>query len=127
GWSCVEDEPWGFAPVHYGRWARFGPRGGWVPGPGAVAPVYAPALVAFVGGSGFSVGVSVGGGGLQGWFPLGPRERYTPWYNHGGDYERQVNVTNVSNVTNITNVTNVTNVNNVQYVNRNVATPASTK
>ena len=125
GWTWVEDEPWGFAPFHYGRWARIGPQWCWVPGPVAVAPVYAPALVAFVGGSGFSVGISVGGGGgLQGWFPLGPREPYVPWYRHGGDYARQVNVTNVRNVTNVTNINNVTNVNNIQYVNRNVATTA---
>jgi hypothetical protein len=40
-----------------GRW-------GWVPGPMQVAPVYAPALVVFVGrGPGF--------GGNIGWFPLG--------------------------------------------------------
>ena len=50
GWTWVEDEPWGFAPFHYGRWAYAGNRWCWVPGPVAVRPVYAPALVAFVGG-----------------------------------------------------------------------------
>src|SRR5262249_40922790 len=103
--------------------AGAGCRGPW-PGPVAVAPVYAPALVAFVGGSGFSLGISIGGGGLQGWFPLGPREQYVPWYRYGGDYLRQVNVTNVRNVTNITNVTNVTDVTNIKYVNREVGTTA---
>src|SRR5947209_3308845 len=54
GWTWVEDEPWGFAPFHYGRWA-YARRGWcWVPGPVAVVPVYSPALVAFVGGGGFS-------------------------------------------------------------------------
>src|SRR3984957_19064541 len=72
GWTWVEDEPWGFAPFHYGRWANVG-RGGWcwVPGPVVERPVYAPALVAFVGGPRFSVGVSFGGGGGGvAWFPV---------------------------------------------------------
>ncbi|HEX4641985.1 MAG TPA: DUF6600 domain-containing protein, partial [Candidatus Acidoferrales bacterium] len=46
GWTWVEDEPWGFAPVHYGRWAVVGGGWCWVPGPVVVRPVYAPALVA---------------------------------------------------------------------------------
>ena len=58
GWTWVDDAPWGFAPFHYGRWAYFDRGWGWVPGPRTVRPVYAPALVAFVGGSGFSVAVS---------------------------------------------------------------------
>ena len=37
GWTWVEAEPWGFAPFHYGRWANFGGRWGWVPGPPASA------------------------------------------------------------------------------------------
>ena len=93
-----------------------------IDGAGAPAPVsarvyYAPALVAFVGGGGFSVGVSMGGGGgLVGWFPLGPREAYYPSYQVSPTYIRQVNVTN-TRITNI-NVTNI-NVTNVNYVNRN--------
>ncbi len=51
----------GFAPYHYGRWVQIGPRWGWLPGPIVVAPVYAPAFVAFVGGAGFSVGFGAGG------------------------------------------------------------------
>ena len=53
GWTWVDEEPWGFAPFHYGRWAYVRNRWGWVPGPVAVRPVYAPALVAFVGGGGW--------------------------------------------------------------------------
>src|SRR5437764_1113502 len=63
GWTWTEDEAWGFAPFHYGRWAFVQSSWCWVPGPVAVAPVYSPALVAFVGGGGFSIGVGGGGGG----------------------------------------------------------------
>jgi len=53
GWTWIDDAPWGFAPFHYGRWAHLGDAWAWVPGPVVVAqPVYAPALVAFVGGGG---------------------------------------------------------------------------
>ena len=124
GWTWVEDEPWGFCPFHYGRWAFIGSAWGWVPGPVVVAPVYAPALVAFVGGGGFSVGVNLGGVGVAAWFPLGPREAFVPWYHYSGNYIRQVNVTNIRNVTNITNITNITNVNNIHYQYRTVATTA---
>lgn len=63
GWTWVDDAPWGFAPSHYGRWAYFGNRWGWVPGPIAVRPYYAPAVVGFVGG--VSATISIGGG--PGW------------------------------------------------------------
>ena len=59
GWTWVEAEPWGYAPFHYGRWAHIGPVWAWVPGPVVVRPVYAPALVAFVGGPGFGIGIGV--------------------------------------------------------------------
>jgi hypothetical protein len=116
GWTWVEDEPWGFAPFHYGRWALVGSRWGWVPGTvGAPMPIYAPALVAFVGGSGANVQV---------WFPLGPRDPYFPWYHHSDGYLRQVNVTNVRTEVNIVNVINVRNVNNVHYAYQRVAPTA---
>ena len=50
GWTWIDDQPWGFAPYHYGRWANSGGRWVWVPPQRDVRPVYAPALVAFVGG-----------------------------------------------------------------------------
>ena len=120
GWTWVDDQPWGFAPFHYGRWAHFNRGWGWIPGPRNVRPVYAPALVAFVGGSGF--GISVSSGPAIGWFPLGPREYYRPPYRVSRNYFRQVNVSNtVVNTTNITNVYNNystnTNVSQVNYVN----------
>jgi hypothetical protein len=120
GWTWVDDDQWGYAPFHYGRWAYIGDRWGWVPGPREVHPVYAPALVAFVGG----VGV---GAGAVAWFPLGPREVYVPAYHVSPAYVNRVNVTNTTvNVTQVTNVYNTTivnnntTINNVTYVNRNV-------
>jgi hypothetical protein len=125
GWTWVDDEPWGFAPFHYGRWAVVGGAWGWVPGPVVVRPVYAPALVAFVGGTpGFHFSVSIGGGGV-GWFPLAPGEVYVPGYHVTRAYVDRVNVTNtVVNVTKITNVynnytvVNNTNVTRINYVNQ---------
>jgi uncharacterized protein DUF6600/FecR-like protein len=110
GWTWIDDAPWGFAPFHYGRWALLPGRGwAWVPGTIVARPVYAPALVAFVGGAGWSTSVRIGTEPI-GWFPLGPREVYVPAYRVTPAYLRRVNAPHVVNV----NVTNVT------YVNRNV-------
>src|SRR5579863_1089053 len=123
GWTWVEDEPWGFAPFHYGRWAEVGGGWCWVPGPVVVRPVYAPALVVFVGGPRFGTSVSFGGGGGGvAWFPLGPREVYVPPYRTSERYVQKVNITNTTvNVVNVTNVYNNVNVTNVRYVNQNNA------
>ena len=122
GWTWVEDEPWGFAPFHYGRWAYVRSHWCWVPGPVVVRPVYAPALVAFIGGGGFSIGIGVGSG--VGWFPLAPGEVYVPWYRTSPRYVQNVNVTNTRvNVVQVTNVYNnytVNKVTNVTYVNQRV-------
>jgi hypothetical protein len=148
GYTWVDDAPWGFAPFHYGRWISVGGVWGWVPVPPRpravvgvvyVRPVYAPALVAWVGGPHFAVGVGVGGGfaaGVSvGWFPLGPREVYVPSYHVSRNYVNNVNVSNttvnttvVNNYYNTTvinknttvNNTNVT-VNNQHYMNQSVA------
>ena len=120
GWTWVDDSRWGYAPFHYGRWVSMRGRWGWIPGPREERPVYAPALVAFVGG-GFAVGTTVA------WFPLGPREVYVPSYRVSERYVNRVNVTNttvnttvVTNVYRTTIVNNNTTINNVTYVNRNV-------
>ena len=119
GWTWVDDEPWGFAPFHYGRWCVVGRGWAWVPGPVAVRPVYAPALVAFVGGGGFNLSISVGGGGGVAWFPLAPGDVYVPSYHVSRTYVNQVNVTNtVVNVTKVTNVYNYYTTNNTTVVNR---------
>ena len=122
GWTWVEDEPWGFAPFHYGRWAIVGGGWGWVPGPMPVAgavfvrPVYAPALVAFVGGGGFAASIEIGGATGVGvaWFPLGPRDVWVPSYHVSAVYMTNVNITN----TRIVNRTEITNVYNTTVINR---------
>jgi hypothetical protein len=113
GWTWVDDAPWGFAPFHYGRWVVARGRWCWVPSPPRptyvtreyVRPVYAPALVAWVGG-GVAVGVA--------WFPLGPRDVYAPSYHVSERYVERVNVSN----TTIVNRTQITNVYNNVYVNK---------
>jgi hypothetical protein len=123
GYTWVDDQRWGFAPFHYGRWIWVRGTWGWVPCPpptyGAVyvRPVYAPALVAWVG-----VGAGVA------WFALGPREVYVPSYPVSLRYVNNINVSNTTvNTTVINNVYNTTiinnktvNVTNVNYINRNV-------
>ncbi|MGA9472050.1 MAG: DUF6600 domain-containing protein [Terriglobales bacterium] len=122
GWTWVDDEPWGYAPFHYGRWAFFSGRWGWVPGPREVAPVYAPALVVFVGGGGMAIGGNVA------WFPLGPTEVYVPSYRVSRGYLTNINMsgtvvnqTVITNVYNTTIIRNETNIVNVKYANRSVA------
>jgi hypothetical protein len=99
GWTWIDDAPWGFAPFHYGRWVVVGGAWGWAPGPIVRRPVYAPALVAFIGGSGWSVSISTGP--AVGWFPLGWREPFIPWYRTSPRYVQVVNVTHVTNITHI--------------------------
>jgi hypothetical protein len=138
GYTWVDDASWGFAPFHYGRWVVVDGVWGWVPAPPRpvvagvvyVRPVYAPALVAWVGGPHFAVGVGVGGGfaaGVSvGWFPLGPREVYMPSYHVSRAYVTNVNVTNTRVETTVVNnyynttVVNKTTVTNVTYVNQRV-------
>ena len=120
GWTWVDDAPWGFAPYHYGRWASFGGRWGWIPGPYGVTPMYAPALVGWIGGgrggSGFSLSFSFGSAAAIGWFPLGPREPYFPAYNVSSGYFGRVNSTNT--------VINNTVINNYYSDSRNPNNPA---
>ena len=126
GWTWVDDAPWGFAPYHYGRWAYADSSWCWVPGPVVSAPpVYAPALVAFVGGGGsgfsWSVGLSIGGASSPGvaWFPLGPGEVWRPSYGGWSPryYERvnQTVIVNNQHINNVNNI-NITNIHNT-YVN----------
>jgi hypothetical protein len=125
GWTWVEDEPWGFAPFHYGRWVFLGSVWGWVPGPVAVAPCYAPALVVFVGGAPPVSWRS----GVEAWFPLGPREPYHPWYHNSDDYRIRVNESDLRGVANVSALVHRPDINRVAYENRGSATtvvPATT-
>lgn len=90
GWTWIDEAPWGFAPFHYGRWVNWRGRWGWVPGAYVARPVYAPALVAWVGGGGWGVSVRIGSPAV-GWLPLAPREVYTPHYRHTPRYVERVN------------------------------------
>ena len=83
GWTWVDYAPWGYAPFHYGRWAHIGGRWGWCPGEYVRRPAWAPALVAWYGGSGWGVSASAGGP-VYGWVPLGWREPYAPWWRNCG-------------------------------------------
>lgn len=122
GYTWVDDQPWGFAPFHYGRWVSVNGSWGWVPAPPRVEgvvyarPVYAPALVAWV-----------GAGAAVAWFALGPREVYVPSYPVSRAYVNNVNVSNttvnttvVNNVYNTVVVNKTVNVTNVTYVNQRV-------
>jgi hypothetical protein len=114
GWTWVDYAPWGFAPYHYGRWAFVGGAWGWCPGPIYARPFYGPAFVGFLGGGfGFGVGFGGGWGGGIGWFPLGFREPFHPWYHASGNYFRNVNINN-TRITNV-NVLNNSNHNNFNY------------
>jgi hypothetical protein len=94
GWTWVDDAPWGFAPFHYGRWVSWRGRWCWAPGPYVHRPVYAPALVGWVGGGSVSVGISIGHRAPPprfGWYPLAPREVYVPAYRHTPHHVHRVN------------------------------------
>ena len=95
GWTWVDAAPWGFAPFHYGRWVQVGGRWGWAPGTYAARPVYAPALVGWVGDPGWNVRFGYASAPAVGWFPLAPREVYVPGYRTSPTYVRQINVTHV--------------------------------
>jgi hypothetical protein len=118
GYTWVDAQPWGFAPFHYGRWIWGGRSWGWVPSPPRPArgiyirPVYAPALVAWV-----------GAGAAVAWVALGPHEVYVPRYPVSANYVRNINVSNTTvNTTVINNIYNTTVINNrtvnMTYINR---------
>src|SRR5580693_3756467 len=94
GWTWVGDEPWGWAPYHYGRWMWYGNSWAWWPGPvwgpGFYRPFWAPAYVSFFGfggGWGFGFGFGWGGWGGFGWLPIGPGDRFFPWWGgYGGRF-----------------------------------------
>ncbi len=80
GWTWVDAAPWGWAPYHYGRWVYVSGHWAWAPGPMMARPHYAPALVAFLGVHGGSVGIRVATGPLMAWVALGWGEPVVPWW-----------------------------------------------
>jgi hypothetical protein len=91
GWTWVDDAPWGFAPFHYGRWLWWGNRWCWTPGPRVARPVFAPALVGWVGGPQFSVAIGSRTVPAVGWLPLGPRDPFRPGYSASPGHLRRLN------------------------------------
>ena len=88
GWTWVSYDPWGWAPYHYGRWMMYDGAWAWWPGPvygyPFYRPIWAPAYVSFFGyGGGFGFGFG-GGWGSIGWLPLGPCDRFHPWWGRYG-------------------------------------------
>ena len=95
-WTWLDDQPWGFAPSHYGRWALIDEHWAWVPGDYVERPLYAPAVVAFLGTPG--IGLSSEEGPTVAWFPLAPGEAFWPSYTRDLDYIRNLNVGTVRDV-----------------------------
>jgi hypothetical protein len=97
GWTWVDDMEWGFAPSHYGRWARFAAsdggteRWGWVAGKSSVPAAFTPAAVAFLGTAGVGLSYPDASGPAVGWFPLAPDEVYWPRYTSDIALIRQIN------------------------------------
>jgi hypothetical protein len=94
GWTWIDDAPWGFAPFHYGRWAYRNNAWAWVPGAHIGRAVYAPALVAFVGGGGWHCSAAPGGG--VGWFALGPHEPYLAAYRTNSTRQHNVDIQHIA-------------------------------
>lgn len=122
----MPNEPWGYAPSHYGTWFNNPSYGGWLWQPpayqsqassSALSSAWLPALVAFFmngnnGGALGSIGSLFGnsanpyGNANIGWIPLAPGEQYQPWYGDGqAGYNQPLPYppTTMSNVTNIYN------------------------
>ena len=114
GWTWVDDHPWGYTTSHYGRWVQIGPSWAWAPAPVVVAepayvvaprPVWAPALVTFVGGVALGAAFASWSRPVA-WIPLGPREPYYPWYRASPAYVRNLNIRQVPHITQVTNTWN---------------------
>jgi hypothetical protein len=126
GWTWLDTAPWGWAPYHYGRWVFVSNYWAWAPGPIVVRPVYAPALVVFLGGP------TIGVGRPLCWAPLGWGEPVVPWWGRRGFVgvpwwggwagPRVVNNVVINRNTTV-NVTNITVYRNVQVNNAVVGVP----
>src|SRR5262245_59753197 len=125
GWTWLDEAPWGWAPYHYGRWVFVRSVWAWAPGPIVVRPVYAPALVVFLGGVSVARPVY--------WAPLGWGEPVIPWWGRPGFVgvatwagwggPRVVNNVVVNRTT--VNVTNITVYRNVHVTNAVIGVPTA--
>jgi hypothetical protein len=70
GLTWISNEPWGYAPYHYGSWTYASNEWFWVPETVSTYPAYSPALVAFIPVSQSTVA----------WVALGPGDPYTSFY-----------------------------------------------
>ena len=92
GWTWVDNAPWGYAPSHYGRWVQANGRWAWAPGRQVGRPVWAPALVGWVGGSTWRQNFGAGGQHpAQGWYPLTPRDAFVPGYRLSQQHLQHIN------------------------------------
>jgi hypothetical protein len=92
GWTWVDNAPWGYAPFHYGRWVQVNQRWAWAPGRRIDRPVWAPALVGWVGGSSWNLNFNSGGRRpATGWYPLSPRDAFVPSYRISADHLQRIN------------------------------------
>jgi hypothetical protein len=92
GWTWVDNAPWGYAPFHYGRWVHVNKRWAWAPGRHDRHPVWAPALVGWIGGSGWSLAFDGRSRrAAQGWYPLSPRDRFVPGYRTSDEHVKRLN------------------------------------
>jgi len=83
GWTWLDDQAWGFAPFHYGRWLSVKGHWAWTPGQwGTARPVYAPALVGWLGGP----ALTIDGAPAVGWVALAPDEPVFPAYAVSAKY-----------------------------------------
>ncbi|HTH77965.1 MAG TPA: DUF6600 domain-containing protein, partial [Ramlibacter sp.] len=89
GWTWIDEAPWAFVTSHYGRWAQIGTRWAWAPGRMGLKPIYAPALVAFVGNG--NSPLLIGGKPTVAWIPLAPGEAWQPTYPATPLYVSSVN------------------------------------
>jgi uncharacterized protein DUF6600 len=131
GWTWVDDAPWGYTTSHYGRWERVTTSScqnsnnwAWVPGPTNVAPVYAPALVAFVDGATLSLATSTAAPAAEAWFPLGPSEPFYPTYRYSNDYLHAINAANLRQVRDVNALLRERQANRDQWAYRTVALTA---
>jgi hypothetical protein len=93
GWTWVNDEPWGWATYHHGRWIWDGSYWVWAPYPYARwrRSWWQPAMISIVTWNGRVL-----------WFPLGYEDTYCDFNRGWGGYRRsRRNVTIINNNTTI--------------------------